>query len=140
MKKILTLTNEQAQALYVILKKPKLTGTENRHRWRFIEVLHPKVEEFEAKMTDIQTDQKIILSDNELSQKDRITRVRALNEDAKKLQKETQTYEFTNKDDFVRAKGTFDAAGVDLDGDLSRNYYELEEAFLNVQDVEEPTE
>lgn len=137
MMKELELTAAQAQALYIILSKEKLTGTDNRHRWRFIETITEFVEDYEAFVTDNVDDQKIIAADKEKPLAENRDALRELRRLLKEKSEETRRFTFKSKESYIKVKDVFERAGNDLSGDLSKQYYQLEDVFADAKDIPE---
>jgi len=143
MKKSLRLTNEQTRTLYNLLSNHQVPNrSDNRKRWRFLEVLEDVVDKFDDKMKALAGKKIEDVKDREKF-KDKVD----------KLSEKTHTFIFNDREIFARVKDMFEklfnvgTVSRDQMGKMERNplsgrdakvYMELEDAFADVKEIKEP--
>lgn len=136
MKHTLTLNNEQAQALFILMSNRPLNGTRNRIRWKFLAVIEDAVIAYEGKINEIRKELKIDDKGGGLDEALNSTALRELSDMVKDLAKTKADYDFSDREVFAQAKDIFTKIGEDedpgLNGRMGKLYYEIEDAFLNV--------
>lgn len=140
MKKLLTLSKEQARTLYGLLSSFEVpTRSDNRKRFRFLDVIEPFVDEFDDEIQEL-----AVLKDVRLP--------REQNEHLVALGKQTKEFTFDDRELFSKVKDIFEkcfkvgtitrneAGGFTrspLTGRDAKLYTELEDAFADVKEVKE---
>ncbi len=138
MKKILTLSKEQARLLYNLLSQYEVPNrSDNRKRFKFLEVIEDFVFKFEDEIEKL---------------KDTI---REVDKKATELGKETEKFTFNDREVFSSGKDLFEKSfekgnknrgqmgkieESPLIGRNAKIYIELEDAFADVKDIKENTE
>lgn len=136
MKNILTLTNEQVQALYGILSTLKLDLVKNRNRWKFLECIEEFVISYEKALGDITRRLNASKDERGVIPAEIVDRG---NTEVRELAKTKVEYVFSDREVFMQAKSFFEQAGAGdvLEGHKSKMYKEIEDALLNAKQVEE---
>ena len=135
MKKILTLSKEQARTLYNLLSSHSVPNrSDNRKRFQFLEVIEPFVFKFEDDLEKI---------------KGTVTEI---NKKATELGKSTEKFTFKDSEVFSKVKDMFekcfetgtksrDQMGKTTESPLvgrdAKIYVELEDAFMDVKEIKE---
>ena len=132
MKKVLKLTNEQAQSLYSILSGLKLDSIKNRTRWKFLDVIEPSILSYEKEGQELRDSFRRLDSKSE----EYPALLKEINKKGSDLSTAYTEYSFSDREVFGQAKGFFELAGVDLEGRKSKMYKEIEDAFLDVKELE----
>lgn len=140
MKKLLTISKEQARLLYNLLSAyQEPNRSDNRKRFKFLKVIEEFVDGFDDET------RKISSSEDKRPQ---VEKTAAITE----LGKKTQEFTFNDREVFTKAKDMFEKCYAV--GNLSRNgmgkvdrspligrdakmYVELEDAFADVKDIKE---
>ncbi len=135
MKKILTLSKEQARTLYNLLSGHSVSNrSDNRKRFQFLEVIEPFVFKFEDDLAKIKGT------------------VMEINRKATEMGKPTEKFTFKDREVFSKVKDMFekcfetgtknrDQMGKTTESPLvgrdAKIYVGLEDAFADVEDVKE---
>lgn len=126
MKKLLKLTNEQAEYLYSIISTLKLDASKNRNRWKFLEVIQDPVLDYSDKVS-VAKDKVIGLKPND-------TVFKKVSMEVNALAKTVVPFTFNDREVFSQGKEMFNSAGIELEGRNGRIYKELEDAFMDVKE------
>ena len=134
MKKILTLSKEQARTLHFLLSSHEVTNrSDNRKRFKFLEVIEDFVFEYDDKITEYQG-KKLADVGKELI----------------RIGKEEKKFTFDDREVFAKVKDMFEKcfetgtklrdqagkiASSPLVGKNAKIYVELEDRFMDVVDV-----
>ena len=138
MKKLLEVSKEQTRLLYNLLSNYQInSASDNRKRWQFIEVFQDYVFEFEDDLEKLAEEKGLTLKQR--------------NDKASKFGEQTKEFTFNDRAAFVKIKDFFEksfAVGAisrnsmgkversALTGREARIYTELENAFMNVKEIE----
>lgn len=140
MTKTLKLTNGQAIALYNFIQNKKLSSGDNKKRWDFLKVIEDVVFAYEDKILELNQDITVVSdkADKEIPITQKLAKVRELTKQLKDLKLVENTFEFKDREVFAKVQHIFETVGTDevLEGQDSRAYSEIEDAFTNVQETE----
>lgn len=141
MRKILTLTKEQARTLYNLLSNYSVgSRSDNRKRFNFLEVIEKDVFNFDDEIESVSKNEKDL---------------KKVNEAVTELGKQTKKFVFKDRDVFAKVKDmfekVFEVGTVNRDkmgkieksplvGRNAKIYMELEDAFADVKDIKEKKE
>ncbi|HYT02538.1 MAG TPA: hypothetical protein VEL70_06475 [Candidatus Acidoferrum sp.] len=140
MKQSIVLANEQAIALYNYIQNAKLDRVKNRNRWKFLEVIEDKVfsyEETVTKKTQTLNDLQRSMTPDEESQRDVTAKKDKITEEIRTLAKEENMFVFNDREIFTEGKAFFEGSTEELQGQQSKLYKQIEDAFIHTKVVDE---
>lgn len=149
--KILTLSNEEAMALYNFFQKVKLDKVKNRIRWKFLENIENQVIDLEEimqkKQDEIQsireegmrakTSPELTLEQKDAKSKEVLQKLIELNKEVKDIYEKKLEAKFNDRENYLEAVKLFETVtGDDLTNRDGKIYKQIEDAFLNVVDTD----
>lgn len=137
MKKILTLSNEQAFALYIMLNKLKLEAKKNKSRYNFLKVIEDDVFNYEETLTEISEKLDTIKRSTTVENLDSQRKLaKECVAKMKELQSATKKYTFNDREVFSQVRSIFELeCGTDLEGRFGMLYEEIDKAFVDVKEI-----
>ena len=138
MKKLLTLTKEQARTLYNLLSNYQVANrSDNRKRFQFLEVIEKAVFKFDDEIAEVAKKEKDVAK---------------ANKEITELGEQTEKFSFNDREAFAKVKDMFEKVyevgalstnsmgkteRTPLVGRNAKIYMELEDAFADVKDIKE---